>query len=494
MLMWPFRKPQKKDDKKERDLKPLDTREYQLWLLSILIIIVLTLGILVPNVIRSLTSDAEITIGGLNQYFYINILAIMILLFTLYLILKQREIRRLRAALLGEERYSEELEKHMNIMTGLFEISTYINKNIDIDDILKSIVQQVVKCMEADYSSLLLTQEDNKSLKVQASYGKEAEYTQNALIPIGESVDGWVAERGESLLLNGEVDPIDFPGVENKNRKIISALCVPLKTEEEVIGVLNLNRTETNKYFSQKDLKLLTIFGNHAAAAIKRAKLMKESHEKKRLRTILAQYHSPDVVDEMLRYPSSEGLVEEKVLTVMFADIRGFSKLLGNLEISYVKDFLDTFFSSMTRIIFKYQGTVDKFIGDAIMAFFGAPLVIEKPEYKCVEAAREMVQSFNKQKEEWTARFSSLGSIGLGVGISTNRVFIGNVGSKYRYDYTVIGEGVVVAERLSNLAKANQILISEGTYKKCKDLFEFNRKYKMKVPGIQNHLIIYDLM
>jgi adenylate cyclase len=492
--MWSFRKLQKTNNIKEGDQTQLDTREYQLWLLSILIIIVLTLGILVPNIIRSLTSDTEITVGGFSQYFYVNILAIMILLVTLYLILKQREIQRLRVTLLGKERYTEELEKHMKIMTGLFEISTYINRNIDLDDILKAIVQQVVECMEADYSSLLLVQEDKRFLKVQASHGKEAKYTQNALIEIGESVDGWVAKHGESLLLNGEIDPHDFPGIEKRDRKIMSALCVPLKTEEEIIGVLNLNRTEANKYFSQKDLQLLTIFGNHAAAAIKGAKLLEESQEKKRLRTILAQYHSPDVVDEMLRYPSSEGLAEEKVLTVMFADIRGFSNLLGSLEMSYVKEFLDTFFASMTRIIFKYQGTVDKFIGDAIMAFFGAPLAIEKPEYQSIKAAREMMQSFNKQKEKWTARFSSLESIGLGVGISTSRVFIGNVGSTYRYDYTVIGEGVVVAERLSKLAKADQILISEKTYKKCQGLFEFNRKYKMKVSGIKNHLIVYDLM
>jgi hypothetical protein len=136
----------------------LDLREYQLWLLSILVILTLTLSILATNLLKILTGGEDYIEGGMSLHFYMSSLALLILLFTLYLILKQREIRRLRAVLSNEERHARELEQHMKVMTSLFEISTdiTINRQMKLSDILQLIVKRVTECLEADYSSLLL--------------------------------------------------------------------------------------------------------------------------------------------------------------------------------------------------------------------------------------------------------------------------------------------------------------------------------------------------
>lgn len=408
-------------------------------------------------------------------------------------IVKQGKIRKMRPAVSGEQELADEIDQHMKIMQSLFEISTDISRQINLDDILQMIVKRVIECLEADYSSLQLVQEENV-LKTRASYGKGAERARDATMNVGQGVAGWVAQHGSPLLLNGEVDQKAYPGMQKKERKVSSALSVPLMAEGKTIGVLNVNRTEMTRHFTRSDLQLLSIFANNAAVAIEGARLMKEFREKARLRTILEQYHSPEVVDEILRYPASGGLAEEKILTIMFADIRGFSQITRNLSTSQVKEFLDTFFSSMTKIIFECKGTVDKFIGDAIMAFFGAPLALEKPEFQCLAASREMVHNFNFLREKWRKRFPSLESIGLGIGISTGKVFIGNVGSLHRYDYTVIGEEVIIAERLSRKAMPGQILLSEKTYLSSQDDFKFQPLGRMDLLGIENAPKVYEVM
>ena len=192
-----------------------------------------------------------------------------------------------------------------------------------------------------------------------------------------------------------------------------------------------------------------------------------EGKEKKKVRMMLSQYVSPavlkTVVDKYEDYIKSEVGVTERV-TILFSDIRGFTTLAETLDAQKIVHILNYYFTEMTEAIFSYDGTIDKFIGDAIMAFWGAPVKTEDHAQKCVLAALEMNHRLHKVNE-WLAT-QGYGAIRTGIGINTGEVVIGNIGSEKKLDYTVIGDNVNLASRLEGLTKEYDVpvIISQSTY------------------------------
>lgn len=130
-----------------------------------------------------------------------------------------------------------------------------------------------------------------------------------------------------------------------------------------------------------------------------------------------------------------------------------------------VRAFLNEYFTRMSEEVFRNHGTLDKFIGDSVMAFFGAPIKVENQAPLALETALGMMKSFSEMVTRWSKKHYIVGSLSLGVGISSGRVFVGNVGSAKRFDYTVIGQEVNIASRLCSMSQGGQILISQSTEK-----------------------------
>ena len=260
---------------------------------------------------------------------------------------------------------------------------------------------------------------------------------------------------------------------------------------------MNVNLIESEKNFSENDLKLTTVFANNVAVAIHNAILMGEKHQRIRFQTMLEQLHSPQVAKELVNrieeWNQPNRTREQVEMTVLFADIRGFSQMMNQVELEATIDFLDEFYSTMTHIVFKSGGSINKFIGDEVMAFFGAPIALQNATENGVEAGLDMVTSFAKLKEKFSGISPCFGELGIGVGIDTGTVFLGNVGSEKRYEYTVIGNAVNVARRLCSYAGPNEVLTVTGALARLKKDYVTQFVQTKSYKGIPDHDNIYRL-
>ncbi|NDG26560.1 MAG: adenylate/guanylate cyclase domain-containing protein, partial [Proteobacteria bacterium] len=177
-----------------------------------------------------------------------------------------------------------------------------------------------------------------------------------------------------------------------------------------------------------------------------------EFRQRQFLKDAFSKYLAPDVVKILLTHPDSLKLGgEKKEITTLFCDLRDFTALSEKLEPQELTQVLNETFTVLTSVIFKHQGTVDKYIGDALMAFFGAPLEQPDHAYRACMAAQEMVKEFNKKKVDFKKRFGF--DLRLGIGINTGVVNVGNMGSEQRFNYTVLGDSVNVASRVESCTK-----------------------------------------
>ncbi len=199
-----------------------------------------------------------------------------------------------------------------------------------------------------------------------------------------------------------------------------------------------------------------------------------------KIRQLFNQYVSPIYIDKMLEQEVAVTLTgENKEVSVLFSDIRMFTSLSEQMSAPEVKTFLDRYFTKMTQVIFNAQGTIDKYMGDAIMAFWGAPLDDSRHAYHAVGAALKMQETlvpFNAEQKN---------PIQIGVGVSTGQVHVGDMGSQFRRNYTVIGDTVNTASRLEDLTKYYHvgIIVGESTYLQTKDKFIYRKLDKVRAKG-----------
>lgn len=453
----------------KQSIEKIERRIWQLMLMAIIVILLLTLTLLAIQFVGFIGESKKI-LSFEGPYKYSIFLFILVLLFCAYMIINQRKFLQISKAFFKEKEAADILSRNVKTLSSLLEVSSSINSKQKLSDILTTISREILTCFDADQSSVMLIDQASGLLKTQAASGKGAEYATDAMVPMGESVAGWVLKNDKALLLNGQVNPSDFPGTPIKGRVINSALCIPLKIGKKGIGVLNVNVVGRDNRFSETDLKLLTIFGNSASVAIHNAMLLGERTRRIQLQSLFEQYHSPQVVQKLIKQTGSldpRPKIREKMeLTVLFADIREFTSLLSTINVEDLVDFLDLFYSAMTKAVFDNDGTLDKFIGDEVMAFFGAPLSLENPADNAFKTAKEMLVLFHELKEKIGKNSSSFEKIGIGIGINTGEVFIGTVGSEKRYEYTVIGDAVNLAHRLCSYAAPDQILTTDKTISK----------------------------
>lgn len=220
-----------------------------------------------------------------------------------------------------------------------------------------------------------------------------------------------------------------------------------------------------------------------------------EERERRRVQNVFGRYVSQDVVEQILATGGDVPLggVRQPV-TVMFSDIRGFTSLSERLNAEAVVTLLNEYFGAMADVIFEQRGMIDKFMGDAIMAVFGAPLPANDDALRAVTAAVEMRKRLLQLRDEWKAEGTD--ALDSGIGINTAEVIVGNVGSEERMDYTVIGDGVNLAARLEELSKeyGGGILIAESTYAHVRDHVEVQSLNAVAVRGKTEPVQIYKVL
>jgi adenylate cyclase len=236
----------------------------------------------------------------------------------------------------------------------------------------------------------------------------------------------------------------------------------------------------------------MTLTGNVLLVSLYR--VLVEEKEKRKVRTAFGQYLSPEVIRRLLVNPR---LVDPKKtdVTVMFSDIRGFTSISEKLDAQELALFLNQYLSDMTRIVFSHHGTLDKYIGDAVMAFWGAPFEEEGHAARACNAALEMMKRVRELQELWEAQGKP--RLEIGIGLNTGVASVGNMGSSLRYGYTALGDAVNLSSRLEGLNKdyGTHIIVNETTYHAAKgDGFIFRELDLMRVKGKLQPVTIYQLM
>lgn len=218
-----------------------------------------------------------------------------------------------------------------------------------------------------------------------------------------------------------------------------------------------------------------------------------ERQKRRQVQAMFGRYVSPRVVDQLVRNPALANPSGRKErLTVFFSDIRGFTSMSEKMEPQDVQRLLSEYFTEMTHILFKHGGTLDKFMGDAVMAFFGNPEPQADHAARAVKMALEMQEAVKRLNHKWAAEGRS--AIGVGMGINTGEVTVGNLGSQEFLDYTVIGDTVNLACRLEQNAKAGDILITQGTCDEVNALVEVEKMEPIRVKGKSEPVAVYQVV
>jgi len=220
-----------------------------------------------------------------------------------------------------------------------------------------------------------------------------------------------------------------------------------------------------------------------------------EERERKKIRGAFSYYVSSSVVNEMLKNPDKLKLGgDKKELSVLFSDIRGFTTISEGLTPEELVHLLNEYLTVMTDIVFKYEGTLDKYMGDAIMAIYGAPLEQADHPSRACHSALNMMEGLKKLNESWI--LDGKKPLDIGIGINTGMMMVGNMGSDQRFDYTVMGDAVNLSSRLEGANKAYQtnILISDSTYEWVKDEFVCMQMDSVRVKGKTLPVNIYHLV
>lgn len=222
--------------------------------------------------------------------------------------------------------------------------------------------------------------------------------------------------------------------------------------------------------------------------------VLEDISREKRMKTTMYRYMTPGVAEQVMAL-GEDGLMkgERKEVTILFSDIRGYTTITENLDASDVVALLNQYFETMVEAVFSHEGTLDKFIGDALMAVFGAPLPLRQNHaWMAVKSALDM----RRRLKEFNRSRPNEPQIRIGIGMSSGEVVSGNIGSQKRMDYTVIGDGVNLSSRLEQLTKTYgcDIILSEMTYQLCSDKIWVRELDRVRVKGKNQAVSIYELI
>lgn len=279
------------------------------------------------------------------------------------------------------------------------------------------------------------------------------------------------------------------------------SMVLPLVYQGTVTGALALGYKKSGHFYTREDIDLLTTLANSGAVAIENAKLVDQIKKEEIIRTNLSRYLSPQIVEDILHKEVEVNLGgDRKVVTILFMDLIGFTSLSEKLQPEEVVSILNEYFTEMSKGIFRWQGTLDKFAGDQIMAFWGAPFPQPNHAELAVRCALEVSKTLDELQEKWKREGKPV--LDCGIGINTGEVLVGNIGVEgMKMDYTVIGDAVNLAARVEKITRqyGARILITEFTYEHIRGSIEsgsmrgvqFTDLAEVKVKGKEKGVRIY---
>jgi adenylate cyclase len=343
-----------------------------------------------------------------------------------------------------------------------YELGRAIGTELDLDKLLPKILDKAFELVSADRGVILLM--DGRGEMV-PRYVKQKDGRQENIV-LSRAVMAEVVTHKSAVLSSDATMDSRFSGAHSIIMQgIRSTMTVPLLIGEEMLGIMHLDSQIATNAFTEKDLQILTGIAAQAAVAIQNARLAKKIEQEAQTRAQISRLVPASLVEQVL---AGELIIEKggklQEVTMLYSDIRGFTAMSERHPAETIVRMLNEYFEIMVDILFKHQGTLDKFVGDEIIGLFGAPIAIEDQAMKAVACALDMKRAL----AEFNATRQSEGQepIHIGIGINTGQVVTGAIGSSKSLQYTAIGDAMNTGARLCSTAKANEIIISEWTMAK----------------------------
>ncbi|HWZ58539.1 MAG TPA: adenylate/guanylate cyclase domain-containing protein [Gemmatimonadaceae bacterium] len=359
----------------------------------------------------------------------------------------------------GQPPAAADQQKLAQKLSLLLEVSKGLTRTIDPAALLETIAGFCLQIFDVDYVSILLADERGEHVP-KVSRDREGQAEQRS---VPQSIVRTAVHDKVAILSDNAPEDLRFGGQSILMQRVRSTMCAPLVgggNEGRVLGVLYVDNVTSTHRFDGEDLEFLIAFASIAAAAIENAQFALALRQQIVVRSNFERYFAPTLAARIAESPEAVRLGGDKrPVAVLFSDIRGFTKLSESMTPDDMASFLSEYFTEMVDCVFRHGGTLDKFMGDAVMAQWGAPLGSGDDADRAVHAAIDMMHALPALNVKW--RGMGRPELSIGIGLNYGEAFAGNIGSERRLEFTVIGDTVNTASRICAAAEPGEILLSD---------------------------------
>ncbi|MCK6511145.1 FHA domain-containing protein [Myxococcota bacterium] len=367
-----------------------------------------------------------------------------------------------------------------------------IGMELNLDKLLDLILEETFRVVPADRGVIFLFNAQGEAVPQCVKRRGSRDNEENDFSISSTLLNTVVRERAGVISSDAKLDERFARAESIILQGIRSAMCVPFisRSSNGILGVMHLDTQSAVGVFTEKDLQLVSVVSSQAAIAIENAQLTRKIEEETLIRAHLQRFLSPAVMDRLNKDHLTIRMGGELAeTTIMFTDIRGFTSMSERYDAEELVADLNEYFELLVDIIFAHEGTLDKFIGDAIMAVWGTPQSSPEDPRRAVLAAHEIqvrLKDFNDSRIA-----NGRPPLRTGIGINSGKVVAGNMGSQKRLEFTVIGDNVNIASRLCSQAAGGEVIISHSTYQAVREYFLCDELPAAEVKGKAEALQIY---
>lgn len=374
--------------------------------------------------------------------------------------LTESRLRKERDALTNRlMQANHRLGRRLRELSALAGIGRAVTALVETQDLLCRAIEGAIYLVRGDQGTIILQHPGEDELFSHAIKRPNEPRAEAILSPVEDPLARRVIDTLKAVAITQDQDGLTLPD------GATAALYVPLMSGKQAIGAIGIVSNRPDRQFGKNDRNLLGAVADYAAVALENSRLFQEleaakEREKQEIRRIFQTYVSPSVVEQVIADPASMQLggVRQQI-TTLYADIRGFTALAERMEPEELISVLNGYLSAMAHTVLEYGGTMDKILGDAVMAFFNAPTPQPDHPQRAARASLAIQQAVSQHRQRTAILLS------VGIGFATGPAVVGHVGTTDLMNYTVIGDSVNLAKRLQEESKPGQILINASTYK-----------------------------
>ncbi|MGD2113509.1 MAG: adenylate/guanylate cyclase domain-containing protein [Acidobacteriota bacterium] len=367
----------------------------------------------------------------------------------------------------------------------LLKVSQLLASPAPIDDLLERVLDLALEILDIDRAAILMTDPEDGGLVPRVIKTRDGVSAAGTIY--SQHIVNYVRENEVAALFgDAQADPRLAPARSVLHQSICASMCAPLKPRDQVVGVLYVDNLSTPDRFKKNDLDFLSAFANQAAVALENSSLYEKLEREAVVRNNLLRFFPPATIGRMMEGEELSLQTRETEVTALFCDLCGFTELSASMEPREILALLNAYFPVMAEVVFRHEGTLEKYIGDALMAVWGAPFRSDDDAVTALRAAVEMQHAVHELNRRLREAGDGHPELRIHIGLNTGPVAAGNVGSERYIQYATLGTATNLASRICDLAGPHEIYLSEATLERLGDELEWSLR-KLGPTEIKGH-------